>query len=108
MVYEVKCKNKEIVENIQRQVFFICFVFLVDIYFDFKIVILDVVYFNLKIIKNIEKIMSCFNSEFYFEKIFVKFKIKINKYIVNMCKYEYVYIKLLNVLIKFFLFVKKY
>lgn len=52
--------------------------------------------------------MGCFDNKFDFEKFFVKLEIKINKYIVCLYIYEYEYEQLLYVLIKFFLFVKKY
>lgn len=80
---------------------------MVDIDFDFKIVILDVVYVNLKILRNLEKLMGFFDNELDGEKLFVKFKKNINKYIVSIYIYEYIYEKLFYFFIKFLLFVKK-
>lgn len=65
----------EIIKKIKNEVFLICNVFLIDIDFDFEIFFLDVVYFNLNILRNVEKLMVCLDNvlyEFFFENLCLK------------------------------------
>lgn len=107
-LYEAKRKNREIVQNIRSQALPIRFALLADIDLDFKTVISDVAHLNSRILRNLEKLMGFPDNELDVEKLFVKLKIKINKYIDSIYKYEQDYVKSSEAPIKFLLSVKKH
>lgn len=106
--YEAKRKNREIVQNIRSLALPIRYALLTDIDFDIKTVISDIAHLNSKILSNSEKMTGCLDNELDLEKIFVKLKIKINKYIASIYKYEHEYGQSSDAPIKFLLSVKKH
>lgn len=106
--YEENRRTKEIIiKKIQNEALSIRYALLVDIELDFKTVISDVAHVNSKILRNSEKLMGFPDNELDGEKLFVKLKKNINKYIASTHIYEHIYEKSSYFPIKFLLSVKK-
>lgn len=108
--YEAKRKNREIVQNVQRQVSN-CSPLLLGIAIDLKNVYSIQVQLKLKILRDSEKLMSCLDNvlhNFHLEHRCLKEKIKVSKYIARTYKYERLYEHLSDAPIKFFSSLKKH
>lgn len=111
--YEAKRKNREIVQNVQRQALPIFSALLTSIVMDLKTVYSNTANLKLKILRNSEKLMGCLNyvlHNFHLEHRCLKQKIKVSKYIAKtyIHVYERLYEHSSDAPIKFLLSVKKH
>lgn len=111
--YEAKRKNRQIVQNVQRQALPIFSALLTSIVMDLKTVYSNTANLKLKILRNSEKLMGCLNyvlHNFHLEHRCLKQKIKVSKYIAKtyIHVYERLYEHSSDAPIKFLLSVKKH